>query len=97
MLKVKELVVSGAEVECNYELRDGRPPPESPSRTASFKTVECQLREGEQLRTSKLSAIRLTPFGAPWSKKKREQTRLRLLPSIVTNNSKRPGPRAVSS
>ena len=35
-----------------------------PSRTASFKTVERQLREGEQQRTSKLSAIGLTPANA---------------------------------
>ena len=55
--------MSGAEVSCNYQLRDCRPPPESPSRTASFKTVESQLREGEQQRTSELSADWLAPFG----------------------------------
>ncbi|MCA9152609.1 MAG: hypothetical protein KDA92_25070, partial [Planctomycetales bacterium] len=57
------LVMSGAEVSCYYRLGDCRPPPESPSRTASFKTVERQLREGEQQRTSKLSAIGLAPCG----------------------------------
>ena len=57
----------GAEVKCNYQRRDCRPPPESPSRTASFKTVESQLREGEQQRTSKLSAIGLAPNGTQFS------------------------------
>ena len=35
----------------------------SPSHTARFQTVERQLREGDQQRTSKLSAIGLTRFG----------------------------------
>ena len=55
--------MSAAEVKCSDQLRDCRPPPESPSRTARFQTVERQLPEGEQQRTSKLSAIGLAAFG----------------------------------
>ena len=53
--------------------------PQTPSRTASFKTVERQLREGELQRTSKLSAFGLTLFGELIQTDRRENRGWRLL------------------